>query len=565
MSVQAMELRQPPSPSMLPRTQEILASVSLWWELKAKQAGLAGPWLDVTQALAAQPPEPLARMEPSFEINAGISPERLGELYVGSLDVSSRSKHGQHYTPSVLADRLWAMTREALEMTRGRDQMLPGLIRDPACGAGALLLPPLREHLRASAGVDPAMTVRALPSKICGVDQDPWSAWLTNVVLASETLRTLARVPESHRTPIPVLAEAGDGLAKGREKTLATIMNPPYGRLRLTEGVRADWAHVLYGHANIYGIFMASGAENIHDGGVLACLVPTSFTAGRYFHRLRGHLAEALPLYSINFVDGRQGVFAGVLQETCLVTFRRNGARKVKVTRSNETVQPVAEVPVPKGDGPWLLPRESTDAAVAAAAARMPLTLEAAGWHAATGPLVWNRRKPDLYSQSATNRATVLWAADIDGGHVHRDAARDSMRYLALTMKSDIDVMVLDEPAILVQRTTAPEQQRRLVAAELDPAALVRFGGRVVAENHLNVLRPTVPVPLISRATLARVLQTKTMDRLMRCISGSVAVSSYEIDSLPLPRADVLASWEGMSGPRLEQAVAVAYLPGEKR
>ena len=48
----------------------------------------------------------------------------------------------------------------------------------------------------------------------------------------------------------------------------------------------------------------------------------------------------------------------------------------------------------------------------------------------------------------------------------------------------------------------------------------------------------------------------------MRCISGSVAVSSYEIDTLPLPEASVLASWESLTGPELENAVAKAYTLG---
>jgi adenine-specific DNA-methyltransferase len=394
---------------------------------------------------------------------------------------------------------------------------------------------------------------------IHGIDMDPWSAWLTNVILGAEALHTLARVPETRRRPIPVLAEAGDGLAVGREKALATIMNPPYGRLRLAVDQRTDFAHVLYGHANIYGMFMASGADNTLSDGVLACLVPTSFTAGRYFHKLRGHLAKTMPMHSMNFVDGRNGVFAGVLQETCLVTFRRKVTRKVEVSRSNGHVEHVAEIPAPRGDGPWLLPREACDAATAAAAGRMPLTLERAGWHASTGPLVWNRRKDDLYPRQAKNRVPVLWGADVDGGQVHRDRARDAMRFLALTVKSDPEVMVLEEPAVLVQRTTAPEQTRRIVAADLDREALDKFGGRVVIENHLNVLRATVDVPLISRAALARVLQTQTMDRLMRCISGSVAVSSYEIDALPLPDATVLASWEALHGLELEKAVAAAY------
>jgi adenine-specific DNA-methyltransferase len=318
------------------------------------------------------------------------------------------------------------------------------------------------------------------------------------------------------------------------------MMNPPYGRLRLADDVRADFAHVLYGHANLYGMFMASGEVNTAEHGVLACLVPTSFTAGRYFHKLRGHLGTTMPMHAMNFVDGRNGVFNGVLQETCLVTFKRQPARRVKITRSNGHVESVGEVPVPKGDGLWLLPRAST------------------------GPLVWNRRKADLHSRPGKNRAMILWGADIDGGEVHRDSARDKARYLALSVKSDLNVMLLEEPAVLVQRTTAPEQCRRIVAADLSQEKLYSLGGRVVVENHVNVLRPTVAVPLIQRVTLARLLQTKTMDRLMRCISGSVAVSSYEIDSLPLPDAGVLASWEGLNDLELEHAVALAYTPGAK-
>jgi adenine-specific DNA-methyltransferase len=562
MSVQtATDLRFRADSFMLPRTEQVLGSVGAWWATKASQAGLTGKWTDVTQALSALPPAELPQSSLD-DVGADVTPEMLGQLYVNSLPGGERSKEGKHYTPAVLAERLWEMTREALGFTRGRDRLLPGLVRDPACGAGALLLPPLREHLRASSKVDPAITIRGLGSKIYGIDRDPWSAWLTNVVLGAEALSTLARVPEGRRSPLPVMAESGDGLASGRAKALATVMNPPYGRLRLTEAVRSDFAHVLYGHANIYGMFMAAGACEVQDDGVLACLVPTSFTAGRYFHKLRGHMAKTMPMHSMNFVEGRTEMFAGVLQETCLVTFRRKATRKVKVTRSNGHVEAVAEVPVPRGDGPWLLPRESMDAGAAAAAAKMPLTLFEAGWHASTGPLVWNRRKDDLFPRSGKNRVVILWGADIEGGTVHRDAARDGMRYLVLSVKSDPEVMVLDQPAILVQRTTAPEQSRRLVSAELTQDTLDGFGGRVVIENHLNVLRPVTDAPLISRTTLAKVLQTPTMDRILRCISGSVAVSSYEIDSLPLPAAHVLTSWETLSEDELETAVAAAYRPG---
>ncbi len=534
---------------------QVIAAVPEWWRLRAEAIGLSGRWTDVRQALAAQPPTDI----PEIDHIAAVSD--LGTAYVETLDSRSRALHGQHYTPDDLSNRLWEMARSSLGFVRGVDTMLPGLVRDPACGAGALLVPALREHLRAAAeaDVDPALILRSLPARIEGIDQDPWSAWLTNVVLGAELLRVLTRVPEALRSPIPVLARQGDGLADNQVKALVSLQNPPYGRQKLSSEQRARYDHVLYGHANLYAMFMAAGAADLEDGGVLAALVPTSFTAGRYFHRLRGHLASELPLHAVTFVHSRSGVFAGVLQETCMATFRRHSGRRIPVSRSNGQISAVAKVPTPTGDEPWLLPREAADAAVAAAASKMPLTLAGAGWHASTGPLVWNRRRSDLHSRPAPGRATVLWAADIADGVVGRSPLRSALRYLTLSTASDETVMVLQEPAILVQRTTSPEQTRRLVSADLSPEVLKGLGGRVVVENHVNVLRPTTPEPLLSRETLARVLGTPTMDRLVRCISGSVGLSSYELASLPLPGPKILATWNQLDEIDLEKAVADAY------
>jgi adenine-specific DNA-methyltransferase len=47
---------------------------------------------------------------------------------------------------------------------------------------------------------------------------------------------------------------------------------------------------------------------------------------------------------------------------------------------------------------------------------------------------------------------------------------------------------------VLVQRTTAPEQVRRLVVGVLAAATITSWDGRVVVENHLNVLSPPIPI-----------------------------------------------------------------------
>jgi adenine-specific DNA-methyltransferase len=480
---------------------------------------------------------------------------------VESLDARERSTHGRHYTPKNLSAQLWLMARKALGF--GVDpRPLPGLIRDPACGAGALLVPVLREHLEATSHSDPTLVLASLPQLVEGIDTDPWAAYIASVVLAAEMLPTLARVAPGRRRPLPALARAGDGLDPDLAPASAWIMNPPYGRQRLSVEQRALFADSLYGHANLYSLFLAAASRNVAPKGVVAALVPTSFTSGLYFHRLRDQVSQRTPLRRLAFVQERAGVFGGVLQETCLVVFSTANSRKVTIERiTGGAVSSVADVPSPRTSRPWLLPREASDAALAAAASKLPLTLKETGWHASTGPLVWNRRRAELHSRNASGRVFVLWAADMDGGRVHRDRSRDSLRFLEMRDDNDRRVNTLTTPAVLVQRTTAPEQSRRLLVAELTQEKLDELGGAIVVENHVNVLRPSTDTPLLTLATLVRVLDSPTFDRLMRCISGSVAVSSYELGSLPLPDADTLAAWNALSGDALDAAIAKAYRP----
>ncbi|MGH3870850.1 MAG: Eco57I restriction-modification methylase domain-containing protein [Pseudonocardiaceae bacterium] len=540
----------------------VLAAVPAWWAARAAAAELSGSWLDVGRALAAPLPEGVHGTEPDESVSVTASAHDVGSAYVAALSPQVRARHGRHYTPRTLADELWTMTRRALGLRRGSVQRLPGLIHDPACGAGALLLPPLREHVAAVRGIDPQVAIAGLPHVIGGVDTDPAAVWLANVLTAAEALPLLAAVPARHRRPFPTLIRLGDGLQHNELGAAAIVMNPPYGRVRLTPDDRARFAPTLYGHANLYGLFLAAALENLDERGVIAAVVPTSFTSGLYFRNLRAALATTAPLTEVAFVVDRGGVFAGVLQETCLAVFSRRQARRTTIASLHGMRTNVARVRSPRGDGPWLLPRRSDDAPLAAAAVTMPLNLTAAGWRVSTGPLVWNRRSRDLHPEPGPNRVPVLWAADLDGGHLHRDRVRDHLRYLELRVPNDRAVMMLTEPAVLVQRTTAPEQSRRLVATDLTSDVLRAWGGAVVVENHVNVVRPaTATPPLLSQATLNRVLATRTLDRVMRCMSGSVAVSAYELESLPLPSAGVLQDWNSLTGTALEAAVASAYRP----
>lgn len=540
-------------------TQAVLAAVPEWWTARAAEVGLDGEWLDVFYAVDAAAPAAAVNpvVEPRQEL-AHVAGEELGHAYVQSLPQGVRARHGRHYTPDDMSAHLWALTRRALDLPPQMTR-LTFLVRDRACGGGALLIPPLREHVQASVRTHAAVALAGLEETVAGVELDPNAAWLASVVLAAEALPLVAAVSTRWRKPLPALVTCGDGLVTGERPARVELQNPPYGRVKLGDEERRRWSHVLYGHANLYGLFMAAAVEDLTDDGVLAALVPTSFTAGRYFENLRGMLSTEVRLRDAAFVEER-GAFESVLQETCLVTFTRRKSRYVSISSLNGRLSPVARVESPTTKLPWLLPRRLDDAPVAAGAARLPLRLRDIGYRCSTGPLVWNRRVSDLRARAAAGTAPIVWGADIDGGQLHRDPARSKHRYIRLN-GNDLAVLVQEEPAILAQRTTAPEQARRLVVAPLTREDLERWGGRVVVENHVNVIRPADGEPAIDQATLAAALATTTMDRVMRSLSGSVAVSAYEIEAIPLPALDVMRTWVSLDGEELERAVADAYRP----
>jgi adenine-specific DNA-methyltransferase len=71
-------------------------------------------------------------------------------------------------------------------------------------------------------------------------------------------------------------------------------------------------------------------------------------------------------------------------------------------------------------------------------------------------------------------------------------------------------------------------------------------------------------MPAVSAESLIRLFATDTIDRVLRCLTGSVAVSAYELESLPLPDAAVLENWAQLDGEELTPAISDAYRPGTR-
>ena len=485
----------------------------------------------------------------------------LSLLYASLLRPEWRAKHGAYYTPPALANRLLYQAEAAgLDWSRAH-------ILDPAAGAAAFLIPAALRLMRTIGACAPAVAIRNISARIRGYEIDPFAAWMGQVFIEAAVLPIITLADRR-----PECIAVCDSLKTNKRACFDLVIgNPPFGRVSLPAKQRQRFSRSLYGHANLYGLFTDLAVDLARPKGLISLLTPSSFLAGEYFKNLRAVLSREAPPVAIDFVTARKGVFEDVLQETVLATYRkraRNGGRGEGATVS--FIQPQPGIPVtPESTGcftlprhagaPWVLPRHADEAMLAKRLRSMPERLADWGYRVSTGPLVWNRHKSQLRVEPGKGKIPLVWAECItsDGRFIFRSEQRNHLPFFK--PGPDDDWLVVRSSCVLLQRTTAKEQARRLIAAEM-PAPFVRRNGGVTVENHLNMMVPTVNKPAVSPALLAAFLNSVAADRAFRCLSGSVAVSAYELENLPLPAADNLKRLVGRRVDRGDIEAAAARL-----
>ncbi len=516
------------------------AVVCAWWEgLAAREESpfdLREPLAPLERFVLTNPMTALAERMGSAaaQLEAERAAYAVGLTYTAMLPVEYRSTHGVYYTPPVLGTRLIDQaTNAGTDWTTAR-------VLDPACGGGAFLAPVARRIVEALHGCEPRILVHNVANRLRGYEIDPFAAWLSQVTLDA-VLLPLTR--DSGR-PLPQLVTVCDTLRSETPRELFDLVigNPPYKRVRLEPAQRAKFSRTLYGHANLYGLFTDIALQHTKIGGVIAYVTPTSFLAGEYYKNLRAVIGREAPPATIDFVAARKGVFDDVLQETLLATYRRgDAAGPVAIHQitplDGETllVETAAHATLPSDrSGSWLMPRNRDQVELCGVLTEMPHRLSDWGYSVSTGPLVWNRYKDQLVERAGKACFPLVWAEAVapDGRFSWRAEKRNHARYFEARISDDW--MITRTPCVLVQRTTAKEQHRRLIAAALPPPFLSRHGA-VVIENHLNMVRPIVTRPPVSAVVLTAFLNSAAADRAFRCVSGSVAVSAYELEALPLP------------------------------
>jgi adenine-specific DNA-methyltransferase len=212
---------------------------------------------------------------------------------------------------------------------------------------------------------------------------------------------------------------------------------------------------------------------------------------------------------------------------------------ELRVTGSLAGPRPVGTGCLPRNlSDPWSLPRRVEHALFAPALHRATARLEDWGYRVRTGQIDASRNRDRLAAEFRPGHVPLLWAESVQPSGLSWPGAR--RRGVGWFDARGMERFLIRPPALLVQRTSAPEQPRRLVTTPLTEA-FVQVHGAVAVENHVNLVEPIEAAPLVSLETLAAFLGSAAADHAFRCIGGGVAVSAYELRSLPLPPAAELA------------------------
>jgi adenine-specific DNA-methyltransferase len=383
--------------------------------------------------------------------------------------LSHRQALGQYMTPTILRTELLKQL-----------ELFPGArVLDPGVGTG--------EFLKQAAEICPGM-------QLFGWDID-------------EAIIKVARenVPQA-KLDVRSALDPYEG-----ESFDFVIGNPPYFEMKPTPELRARFAKVISGRANIYALFFQAGLEALRPGGTLAYVVPPSMNVGAYFKALRRYISSENSLQFLKIYTSSD-LFQDAQTSVQIIVIRKHaGPSKHLVTLT-----------IGNSDEPLLF----EDPLRIESALNGKSTLWSLGYEAVTGTVVWNQHKDSLTNNEAEGVATLIYPRNIQNGKIEIKPDKKKPQYFSSTKLSP-----QTGPAIVVNRIIGS------VGKGSVNSALLESRTQFFAENHINVIRPRNGVEQkCSIEELFRAVQAPKTAELAKLITGNTQLSATEWNYLiPFP------------------------------
>ena len=268
-------------------------------------------------------------------------------------------------------------------------------------------------------------------------------------------------------------------------------------------------------------------------------------------------------------MESRAGMFQNVLQEAAFLTMIREQKQPKKIPKvrmmvlDRESNKRKLGLVTIHGSSPWILPKSEEQVRLLTTFGNGLPTLADYGYEIHTGYLVWNRSKCKRLKCFPKNGKKkpiypLIWSTCVTGNGIFDPSRVPDGKNKGRFVYFEQNAGLHRQPGVLVKRTSSSEMSRRLRCAPIPADFIDRWGG-YVCENHVYVLTPQTGVHTsMSPELLSTILNSRLVDEAFRCMSGTVAVSKYELKQLPLPDPTTVTTLlaKGLS---VDEAVAAGY------
>ena len=346
---------------------------------------------------------------------------------------------------------------------------------------------------------------------------------------------------------------AGNGLfgANANRPFNVAILNPPYRKLNSGSPERSCLDSLGMGTNNLYSAFVWLAMELLQEDGEIVAITPRSFMNGAYFRTYREALIQRLAIRRVHVYDARDAAFSteGVLQENVIFHGVRGGAsRPARVTTSygpedqgltERMVEPSELVLPDDGQSVIRLVTDANGARIAHGILGLPCRISDLGVSVSTGRVVGFRAREQLHVEAEPGDAPMILPRHCRGGFVAWPKVSESVPN-GLSVSGPNDELVLPSGwYVLVNRFSAKEDRRRVVASLFDPRRL--DCDYVAFDNKLNVLhRQNTGLPEALAKGLAAFLNSSMVDSYFRQFSGHTQVNAGDLRALKFPATAAL-------------------------
>ena len=317
------------------------------------------------------------------------------------------------------------------------------------------------------------------------------------------------------------------------------IGNPPYV-VSKDRQLRRIYSESVFGRPNLYGYFIHRVLQDLLvENGVLTFINPRTLLTDAYCSALRVFVLQHSQITSVLNIVDRRNIFESVLQSCIVNSFQNTNPTnpiRVKSIFSKEDISVTNWVEVSQDDflfeqngGPLFIVGHHHLVYDIFRKLKILRPLTAHGLSFTTGKIQWDLYRSVLGDSPIPIATRIIWAENVQRYCYLEARNRADRIYINAQLER---CQPITHDTIIVQRTTAIEQPRRIIAHLFSPD---NFGYPIQAENNTSYLEEVQGLQL---KFILGMLNSRFMDFIFRHVNSNTHVSAGELNALPLPDSE---------------------------